>query len=205
MLRGRINFTHDYGLVVDGVVFDPATVIMGGSLALTAVGAGASAASTIAGGNFAKQAGQMQQQAANFEADQLEQNATSERGAAALSAYDQRRKADLVASSAQARGAASGVDVGSGSPLSDITEIEKRGTYNAAMDLWRGENAATGDINKAKGLRYSGDLSAMGGDAAQQGAMLTALGTIGGAGGSMLKTYGAYAYPTVRGSAGASV
>lgn len=179
--------------------------IMEGAMLLTALGAGASAAGTIAGGNFAKQAGKMQKQADIYEAEQLEQNANSEILAGNRAALEAKRKGDMVGSSARARAAASGVDAGSGSALSDIVEIDKRSTYNAAMELWRGESAATGDINRAKGLRYKGELDERGGSAAQQGAALSAAGTIAGAGGSMLKTYGAYQYPTVRGSPGASL
>src|ERR1700724_1458173 len=54
----------------------------GGAMALTGIGAGISAANTMAGGDYAAQVGRMKQAEANFEADQDVGNAAGETGPA---------------------------------------------------------------------------------------------------------------------------
>ena len=67
---------------------------------------------------------------------------------------------------------------------------------NAAMSLWRGQNEATGMENRAQGLRYSGQVAEAAGEEEKRASRMAALATIAGGGASMLKTYGAYKYPT---------
>lgn len=215
MLIGRINFTHDYGLAARGVVFDPGTMMIA-SMGATALSGGLSAASTIAGGNTAKQAGLMQQQAAlmkqkadNFQADQLVENEGGEIGAAQRQMLDTQFKTKMASSTLQARGAAGGINVGTGSALATDKAIASRGTYQAAMDLFNGQNRAIGLDNQAKGLRFSGEMEKFGGDAAawagkqaQNASYLSAAGTIAGTAGSMAKTYGINSYLTASGQPG---
>lgn len=172
--------------------FDPVSLdtLTAASMALTAAGAGISAAGTIAGGNA-------QRTAAAYQATQLRENASTQIGAAQRQALDERLKSSMLQSTTIARAAASGVNAGFGSPLTDVGNIAQRGEYNAAMDLWRGKQAATGDINQATAAELSGKI-------AQDASYYTAAGTIAGAGGSMLSQYGAYKYPTVYGRAGVS-
>jgi hypothetical protein len=219
MVTGPLMSLWDkYGIVPGrGVcVFDPGTMIMGASMAATAVGGGLSAASTIAGGNTAKQAGLMQQQAAvlrqqgdNYQADQLVENEGSEIGAAQRQMLDTQFKTKMANSSLEARGAASGVNIGTGSPLATEKAIASRGSYQALSDLYNGQNRAVGLDNQAAGLRYSGEIEKYGGDVAawsgeqqRTASNLAALGTIAGSAGSMLKTYGAAKYPTSSGQPG---
>lgn len=147
-----------------------------GSMALTGIGGVISAISTIAGGSAANASAQ-------YTATQLRQNASTEIGAAQRGALDDKLKASMVASEATARAAASGVNAGFGSPVTNVGEIAKRGEYNSLMSLWKGENAATGDLNKAKAVEYEGE-------AAEDASYLNAASTIAAAGGSMFKTYG---------------
>jgi len=174
--------------------FDPATLMVG-SLAATAVGSGISAMGTIAGGNAAAQAGQMQQAAANNQAAQLEENATQAFASGQRQALDDQEKTRLAISTARATAAGSGVNAGVGSPVSDVGALAKRGSYNAALDMFNGASAATGLRNQAAGVRYSGEAAAIGGQEQQQASLLSAAGTIAGGAGSMLKSYGGYAYP----------
>lgn len=171
------------------VVFDPVTLTVA-SLGMTAVGGGLAAASTLAGGNFAKTAGQMQQQGKNFEATQLEDNAGDEIAASQRQMLDTQEKTRLAMSTSRARAGASGVDAGVGSPAENEGELAQRGSYHALMDLWQGQSNATGLLNRAAGTRYSGVLDEMGGEAKQTASELAAAGTLASTGGSMFKTYG---------------
>jgi hypothetical protein len=162
----------------------------GGAMALTGIGTGISAANTIAGGNYAAQAGQMKQAEANFEADQDVANAAGETAAAQRQAIDINQKANLLRSSAVANAAAGGVDAGAGSALTNQAQIAARGRYQADMDLWSGRNQASGSMNQATAKRYTGELDLLGGEEAQRASTLNALATIAGGGASFMRMYG---------------
>jgi len=85
---------------------------------------------------------------------------------------------NLLVSKARATGAAGGVNIGTGSALENEGEIVQRGRYAAAIQLWNGQNEATGQLNKAAGLDYSGLVDVIGGRMAQQGADLSAGGQL---------------------------
>jgi hypothetical protein len=188
---------------------DPITA---GALIFSAVGAGVSAAGTIAGGNTQSAAltaagqnanalGLAQQNEDNYQAAQITENASSEIGAGQRQMLDTQQKTRLAESTLTAGAAASGFSASSGSPLALSTSIARRGSYEAAMNLFNGENASTGDLNRAAGLTYSGDIAAIGGQMQQEGdeygaegatiaADYGAIGNLASAGGSMFKTYG---------------
>jgi hypothetical protein len=161
--------------------FDPGTMLMAGTLAATAVGTAVSAGGTIAGGQAANQSAQ-------FTAAQENQNASGAIASSQQQMFDTQNKTRLAQSSAVARAGASGVNAGVGSPAAVTGSIAKRGSYLAAMDLFRGQNTATGLENQAAGTLYSGA-------AAESGANTAALGTIAGGVGTMASQYGRYAYP----------
>jgi len=169
------------------LAFDPLSVT---AMALTGVGAGISAANTIAGGNYAAQAGRMKQTEANFEADQDVANAAGETAAAQRQAIDISHKANLLRSSAVANTAATGVNAGAGSALTNQAGIAARGRYQADMDLWSGQNQASGSMNRAAGKRYTGEMDLLGGEEAQRASTLNALSTIAGGGASFMRMYG---------------
>ncbi|HMA70536.1 MAG TPA: hypothetical protein VKP67_03455 [Xanthobacteraceae bacterium] len=162
----------------------------GGAMALTGIGAGISAVNTIEGGEYAAQAGRMKQAEANFEADQDVANAAGETAAAQRQGIDVSRKAEMLRSSAVADAAASGVNAGAGSALSNQAQIAARGRYQADMDLWSGQNQATGLLNRAAAKRYEGELDLLGGEEAQRASTLNALSTIAGGGASFMRMYG---------------
>lgn len=168
--------------------FDPATLTM--SLVSTAVGGGLQAAGTLAGGSAAAQAGQLQQQAANYQAAQLQQNAAQAFASGQRKMLDTQQRTRLALSTARANAAANGTNAGTGSPAAIAGAIAKRGSYNAAMDMFNGESTATGLLNQAKGVQFSGEAAAIGGEEAQEASYLSAAGTLAGTAGSMLKTYG---------------
>ncbi len=168
---------------------------MGGMMGLSAIGTGLSASGTIAGGNAAAAAGQMQQQAANFQAAQDEENATQAFASGQRQMLADQDKTRLALSTVRATAAGNGTDAGVGSPATIAGSIARRGSFNAAMDMFNGASAETGLLNKAAGERYTGEAEAIGGQEAQGASDLAAWGTIAGGAGSMLKGYGQYAYP----------
>lgn len=165
---------------------DPLT----GSLILSGIGAGVSAAGTLAGGANAAMLGQSQQNEANYQAAQLRENASSEIGAAQRTMLDTQQKARLAQGKLTADAAGSGFVASTGSPEAISESIARRGSYEAAMNLFQGENASTGDLNRAQGIEMGGDIAAEGGQMQQEGADFSAIGNLATAGGSMFKTYG---------------
>lgn len=159
---------------------------------LTIASIGLTAMSTIAGAGAARAQGVAQNNAAQYEAQQLDMNAASARAAGQRRMLDTQDQTRLLQSRAIANAAGSGVNPGVGSPLATVGGIAQRGSYKAAMDLWRGQNEATGLENQATGVRYSGN-------AALIGSQYAAAGTIAGGAGSMLTEFGRYAYPQMYG------
>jgi hypothetical protein len=162
----------------------------GGAMALTGVGAGVSALSSLLGGGFAASIGKAKQAEANFEADQDVANSAGEIAAAQRRALDVEQRARLLRSSAVAQTAAGGVAAGAGSALTNEAQITARGRYQAGIDLWSGQNQATGLLNRAAAKRYTGELDALGGGEASLAADLGAFSTIAGGGASLLRMYG---------------
>jgi hypothetical protein len=162
----------------------------GGAMALTGIGTGISAANTIAGGDYAAQIGRAKQAEANFEADQNVANAAGEIATAQRQAIDVSQKGELLRSAAVAQEAANGVNAGTGSALANQAQIATRSRYQADMDLWSGQNQATGLMNQAAGKRYTGELDALAGEEARRASGLNALSTIAGGGASFLRMYG---------------
>ena len=185
--------------------FDPITGTM---MALTAVGGAMSAAGTLAGGSAAATMGAMQQKAAQFQATQDTMNAAADTAAGQRKALDIQQQANLTRSTAVASEAAGGVVSTTGSPLETQAQIASRGQYASRLALWNGQNAATGDLNKATAAEYSGQMDLMGGQMAQEASEFSAAGTLASSGASAYKMYGmSGGSPSVAGSpsAGASV
>jgi hypothetical protein len=162
----------------------------GGAMALTGIGTGISAANTIAGGDYAAQIGRAKQAEANFEADQDVANSAGEIATAQRQAIDVNQRADLLRSSAIAQAAANSVNAGAGSTLTNQAQIAARGRYQADMDLWSGQNQASGLMNRAAGKRYTGELDALAGEETRRASGLNAFSTIAGGGASFLRMYG---------------
>lgn len=173
-------------------LFDPGTMALG-SMAASAVGGLVSASGTLAGGSYAAQAGQMQQTAANYQAAQLESNATQAVASAQRQAIDTQLKTNLAISSSTANAAANGVNAGTGSAATNVGNLAARGKYQAAMDLFNGESTATGLRNQAQGVRYTGQMEEIGGQEQQSASKLAALGTLAGSVGTGFGQYGKYA------------
>jgi hypothetical protein len=164
---------------------------------LALAGGAISAAGTLMGGAGAAKMGAMQQQAADFQAQQDIMNSAAEIAAAQRKSIDTQYKTNLLRSRAVAGAAAGGVETTTGSPLTNEAQIEARGRYAASLDLWNGQNAATGDLNKAAAAYYySGEMAALGGEMAQDASFFSAAGTLMSSGASAYKMYGMKGMPS---------
>lgn len=144
------------------------------SAVLGVVGSIVSAAGTMA-------AGRAQQQAAEYEAQQLEIKGKEERAAAQREGQEYERKTDLALSTLQARGASSGFSATDPTSLALADEITKYGTYQQQMAMYGGESRQVGAEAQAEARRMEGR-------AARQGARYAAIGTIIGGASSAFKT-----------------
>jgi hypothetical protein len=116
-------------------------------------------------------AGKAAQQAANYEAAQLDVKAKEEQAAAQRDAFEHGREKDLALSKLQANAAASGFSATDPTALAIADEIAKYGTYKEQMAMYGGESRRTGIEAQAFGRRMEGK-------AAMQGARYSAAGTI---------------------------
>lgn len=175
--------------------FDPGTMAV-----MAVAGSAMSAAGTLAGGSAAELAGRMKQTSDQFQADQLRENAASEIGASQRTMLDTQAKTRALTNSVVARAAGSGINAGVGTPVDLVSGIAKTGTYHAAMDLFNGENKATGMENQAADLEYSGNAAKIGGDMAQSASYLSAAGTLASGVSSGAQTYAKFTYgsPTAK-------
>jgi hypothetical protein len=156
---------------------------------LSLAGTGLSALGTLAGGNNAMAAAQGASNEAQYQAAQSRINASSDIASAQRTMFNSQFKTSALISTANARAGASGVDAGSGSAVENQGAIAQRGRYAAALDLWNGQNAAAGDLNKAQADQYQSTLDLIGGKEAQTASMYSALGTLAGGGASAYKIY----------------
>ena len=161
------------------VNLDPLTMT---TMALTAIGGGLSAAGTLAGGNAAKQAGDLMQQ-------QSIQNAAQATASGQRKMLDTQDRTRMAMSTVTARAAAGGVDAGVGSPVTDVGEVAKRGSYHALMDMFNGQSEGVG-------LQNQGNLAEWEGTQKQDNSYLSAAGTLAGSAGSMFQQYGRYSNPS---------
>lgn len=171
----------------DRAVFDPTGGLLTAGLMLA--GGALSAGGTLAAGSAARQAGQMQQGAANFQAGQIDANAGQALAAAQRKAMDTEAQTRAAISRSTAISAASGVDAGAGSAVTNVGDLAKRGSYLAAMDLFNGKSMASGLLNEAAGVRYGGQMAVAEGEAKQKASYLAAGGELLSSAGSAGKMY----------------
>jgi hypothetical protein len=109
-------------------------------------------------------AGQRRNVAAQFEAEQLEQNAGQVIAASQRDAMEERRRADLVSSRALALAAASGGGVSDSTVVNIIAKLKGEGSYRSAVALYRGETEARRMRMGATAKRYEGAVAEEGGE-----------------------------------------
>ena len=168
-------------------VFDPGTLLLGASMALTAAGAGVTAMGTMAAGEAAADAGRRGQQASDFRAKQADMQAQESRAASQRVALEKRKEAGLLGSRLQARAAASGGGADDPTVIDLGGDIAQRGEYLALTEMFKGENRARGLEDQALGARMTGEALAEEGRAKRRAAGYSAAGTIIGAAGSMAR------------------
>ena len=136
----------------------------------TIAGSFVSAAGTIA-------AGKAEQQAANYEAQQLEIRAKEEQAQAQQEARQYREQKERAQSSLRARAAASGFSATDPTALALNDELERYGTLQEQMAQYGGKSRRVGTEAQATGARLTGRAKAIG---AKYSAVGTILGGIGG-------------------------
>jgi hypothetical protein len=181
--RLKTDFWAKYAALA---VFDPVSATMA---AVSMAGSAASAAGTLAGGANAAAMGRAKAGEASYEAAQDTANAGADIASSQRRMFDTQLKTNLTSSTATARAAASGIDAGTGSAAENVGEIQQRGRYSAALDLWNGQNAASGELNRAAALQYQGTLDEIGGKEQQDASYYSAAGTLAGGGASAYKIY----------------
>lgn len=150
---------------------------------------GASMLGTVASAEATLASGKAAQQGADYQAKQLEMNAAGERAAGQRRMFERQDATRRAIASSRTRAAASGVDPGAGSALTNEQDLAARGEYQALLEMWGGENEATGLENKAQGVRFEGEMK-------RRGARLAALGTLAGGVGATLGGAGKYYFPS---------
>lgn len=136
-------------------------------VAAQAIGAFSSAAGSVQSARAARQAGERARVAAQFEADQLDQQAGQSIAASQYDAIEQMRQTRLAQSRAIALAAAGGGGVTDVTVVNLLSRNAGEGAYRAALSLYKGEERARQLRLAALTKRYEGDLQfSAGGDRA---------------------------------------
>lgn len=146
------------------------------STAMMAVGTLFSASSQLQGGDADRRM-------ANYEAAQLRSHASDSVAASQRVALEERRKARLLNSRAQAIAAASGGGASDPTVTKIMGDIEAQGEYNALTALYNGESQANYLRNEARGRQ-------MAGKAAQAASRMNAFSTVLSGAASLYDKYG---------------
>lgn len=138
---------------------------------LAVIGTLISAGATIAGGVA-------QNNAAKFEAQQMDMKAKEETAASQRDAMAKTREGNLINSRAQAIAASSGAGAGTDAPtiVSIMSRTAGEAQYNAGTSMYGGDSRARGLRDSAKGKRASGKASMLGSVMSGFGKGLSAFG-----------------------------
>lgn len=140
-----------------------------------------------------------------FEAQQLEQDATQAYAASQRVAMDERHKADLVASRAIAVAGSSGGGVLDPTVVGLLTDITGEGAYRSATALYEGEEKARRLNLGAAAARLEGQSRQMVGYGRAAALRSQAMGTILSSGSSLYAKYGGRGPSTTTVAAGGSL
>lgn len=161
------------------------------ALPLTIAGAGLSAVSNLYAGSEAEAQGKAQQQANEFEAQQLDVNAGQEIASSQRTAIEDRRQARLAQSTIRARAAASGGGADDPTVLNLEANAAGEGEYQALTDLYEGASRARGLRMQASADRFEGKQYALAGKRARSGSYFSAATSLfGGVGQGLMAKYG---------------
>jgi hypothetical protein len=117
--------------------------------ALQALGLVASVGGSLAGAKASENV-------SNYNVKVAENNATAERQRAAYDAGLQRDQVRRVVGAQRAAGAASGLDITSGTPVAVLGDTAKQGELDVLARLYSGESAATAYQNDARRMKAEG-------------------------------------------------
>jgi hypothetical protein len=109
-----------------------------------------------------ERAGMAQQQAANYQADRMDERANAERASSQRVEMNERKRERLVQSNLQARAAASGAGAIDPTTIDLAEDIAAEGDYRARTALFEGEERGRGLNNQAELRRYEGQQAAEG-------------------------------------------
>lgn len=123
-------------------------------------------------GQAAQQIGQRRQQAANFQASQLDVNAGQAQAEGQVAAINQDRNTSLTLSRARAVAAASGGGASDPTVINLMAQIAGEGEYRANVARYQGDTQARSMREQASALRYGGDMAVADAQTANQGAQL---------------------------------
>lgn len=137
-----------------------------------------SAGGQLARGYAARGIGARRKIAAEFAAQQLDQEAQGALGIGLRAAADQALRTRMVNSLALARAAASGAGASDPTVLNILAQTAGEGAYRQALALYEGEAQARLDRIRAGALRYEGGLAESDAVAAQRQANIGALSTV---------------------------
>lgn len=158
---------------------DPVTLMVAG----TAITGGGTLIGGFMGADAQEEMGRLQQGAAEFEAKQLQMAAAESRATAQRQMFERQRLTKLALGTLQTRAAAGGGKATDENILDLTSEIAGRGEYQALADLYTGENRARGLEDSAAAKRYEGKARVYG---AERSAAATRIGSVLGAGGTIL-------------------
>ncbi|NSY17266.1 hypothetical protein [Neorhizobium sp. AL 9.2.2] len=144
----------------------------------SAIGTGISAIGQI-------QSGKQQDAMAQYQADQMEQQAKDKMAVASRDAEQEGKKKDALLSRQVALAANSGGGVQNQSVLKILEDTEAAGQYNVSTAIYNGQQ-------EAAGLRSQAEATRMEGRAASSGAALGAAGTLISGIGGAAKSYNSY-------------
>lgn len=148
-----------------------AGIAKGIGTALSVVGTVAAAVGSIQQGQAAAATGE-------YNAQVAENNATAEKQRAAYDAglIDERK--DKVRAAQEAGMAASGVDVGVGTPVAVLGDTEAQGERDVLARLYGGETAATASMNDANLFRAEGRAARKAGNIGAATSLMSGFGKI---------------------------
>lgn len=125
-------------------------------------------------------AGKAAQQAAEFEAKQLDIKAKEEQAAAQREMFDQRREKELALSKLQSNAAASGFSATDPTSLALADEIEKYGTVKEQLAMYGGTSRRAGIEAQAASRRMEGEAAKIGSKYSAAGTILGGISTMAG-------------------------
>jgi hypothetical protein len=143
-----------------------------------------------ASGQAAKRAGQAQAVEQQFEATQLEQNATAAIAAGTRDLAAEQLRTDLLVSRGVAVAAASGGSVTDPTVAKLLSDLSGQGAYRGAMALYQGEERARQLNMAAMGKRYEAGLSIQAGEDKQFAYNMKGMGELGQVANTLFTKYG---------------